>query len=384
MTKVKKNKIEKKQIAFFINSMSGGGAEKVVQLLTEQLIKDKESDIILILLENKITYQLPKNIKIIHLFSHLDNCLQKFIGLLYGSIKLKSIIKRYKVQIIISSLERSNFINVITKFIGSPHKAIISEHTNPEYTYGGRTLKNSIVIFLLKLLYSKADRIIAVSNGVKKTLIKVFKIDEGKIQVIYNPCDINKIKKLSMEKVEYPWFGEKIPIIITVGRLTKPKGQWHLIQAFAEVKRKIKSRLLIIGEGELKNQLMLLAKDLSIDKDVAFLGWQKNPYKYMAKSSIFVLTSLWESFGIVLVEAISCGLPIVSFDCENGPREILKNGKYGMLIPAGNKIALTNAIISLLEDKKLRESFIEKAKERTQDFVVEDIVKKYKKLVNHI
>ena len=141
-----KNLSNKKNIAFFINSMTGGGAEKVVQLIIQQLIKDKELNIILILLENKITYQLPKNIKIIHLFSHLDNYLQKFIGLLYGSIKLKSIIKRYKIQIIISSLERSNFVNVITKFLGSPHKAIISVHTNPEYTYGSRSLCNSLVL----------------------------------------------------------------------------------------------------------------------------------------------------------------------------------------------------------------------------------------------
>ena len=381
MTKVKKNKIEKKQIAFFINSMSGGGAEKVVQLLTEQLIKDKESDIILILLENKITYQLPKNIKIIHLFSHLDNCLQKFIGLLYGSIKLKSIIKRYKVQIIISSLERSNFINVITKFIGSPHKAIISEHTNPEYTYGGRTLKNSIVIFLLKLLYSKADRIIAVSNGVKKTLIKVFKIDEGKIQVIYNPCDINKIKKLSMEKVEYPWFNEKMPIIITMGRLIESKGHGKLIQTFAEIKKQIPSRLVIIGEGNLRKQLERLTVKFGVEKDIAFLGWQENPYKYMSKSNLFVLSSNSESFGIVLVEAMACGVPVVSFDCESGPREILDNGEYGILVPVGDIEGLSEAVINILKNNDLREKIIQRAKKRVHIFNTKDIAKEYMKCI---
>ena len=381
MTKVKKNKIKKKQIAFFINSMSGGGAEKVVQLLTEQLIKDEESDIILILLENKITYQLPKNIKIIHLFSHLDNCLQKFIGLLYGSIKLKSITKRYKIQIIISSLERSNFVNVITKFLGSPHKAIISEHTNPEYTYDSKTLKNSIVKLLLKLLYGKADRIIAVSNGVKKVLIKVFKIDERKIQVIYNPCDINKIKKLSMEKVEYPWFNEKMPIIITMGRLIESKGHGKLIQTFAEIKKQIPSRLVIIGEGNLRKQLERLTVKFGVEKDIAFLGWQENPYKYMSKSNLFVLSSNSESFGIVLVEAMVCGVPVVSFDCESGPREILDNGEYGILVPVGDIEGLSEAVINILKNNDLREKIIQRAKKRVHIFNTKDIAKEYMKCI---
>lgn len=381
MTKVKKNKIEKKQMAFFINSMTGGGAEKVVQLLIQQLIKGKESNIILILLENKITYQLPKNIKIIHLFSHLDNYLQKFIGLLYGSIKLKSIIKRYKIQIIISSLERSNFVNVMTKFLGSPHKAIISEHTNPEYTYGSRTLKNSIVKLLLKLLYGKADRIIAVSNGVKKALIKVFKIDERKIQVIYNPCDINKIKKLSMEKVEYPWFSEKIPIIITIGRLIEKKGHGKLIQAFAKIKKQIPSKLVIIGEGNLRKQLERLTVKFEVEKDIAFLGWQENPYKYISKSNIFVLSSNSEPFGLVVVEAMVCGIPVVSFDCESGPREILDNGEYGILVPVGDIEGLSEAVINILKNNDLREKIIQRAKKRVHIFNTKDIAKEYMKCI---
>ena len=384
MTKVKTNNMGKTQVAFFINSMTGGGAEKVVKLLIQQLMKDKELDIILILLENKITYQLPKNIKIIHLFSHLDNYLQKFIGLLYGSIKLKSITKRYKIQIIISSLERSNFVNVMTKFLGSPHKAIISEHTNPEYTYGSRTLKNSIVKLLIKLLYGKADRIIAVSNGVKKALIKVFKIDENKIQIIYNPCDINKIKKLSMEKVEYPWFSEKIPIIITIGRLIESKGHGKLLQAFAKIKKQIPSKLVIIGEGNLRKQLERLTVKFEVEKDIAFLGWQENPYKYISKSNIFVLSSNSESFGLVVVEAMVCGIPVVSFDCESGPREILDNGEYGILVPVGDIEGLSEAVINILKNNDLREKIIQKAKKRIHIFDAKDIAKEYMKYIKFL
>lgn len=372
---------KKKNIAFLINSMSGGGAEKVVQILLEQVSTEKDLKIILILLENKITYQIPKDVEVIYLFPYFNNYFQKFISIFLGALKLRNIIFKYNIPVIISFLERSNFVNLLAKFFGCSHYTIISEHTNLEYTYGSRALKNSIVKLLLKLLYRKADRIIAVSNGVKKVLIKVFKIDEGKIQVIYNPCDINKIKKLSMEKVEYPWFNEKLPIIITMGRLIESKGHGKLIQTFAEIKKQIPSRLVIIGEGNLRKQLERLTVKFGVEKDIAFLGWQENPYKYMSKSNLFVLSSNSESFGIVLVEAMVCGVPVVSFDCESGPREILDNGEYGILVPVGDIEGLSEAVINILKNNGLREKIIQRAKKRVHIFNTKDIAKKYMKCI---
>lgn len=378
-TKASKNVVEKKRVAFFINSMVGGGAEKIVQLLLERFTADKDLEIILILLEDKIAFPLPKGIEVIPLFSQLDSYLQKFFALFWGALKLKNITMQYRITITISFLERSNFVNVLARLFGSPHRAIISEHTNPQHSYHSRSLKNSIAKLLLKVLYGRADKIIAVSTGVKKTLIDAFGIKEKKIWIIYDPCDTNKIEELSREQVDHLWLNEETPIIITVGRLAKPKGQWHLIQAFARIRSEMHCRLVILGEGELRNQLEQLTRDLGIDKDVAFLGWQKNPYKYMARSTVFAFPSIWEGFGIVLVEAMACGLPVVSFDCESGPREILENGKYGVLVPVGDEDGLATAIIDLLKDSAFRERLAHKAKERAQEFVVEDIARAYKK-----
>jgi glycosyltransferase involved in cell wall biosynthesis len=378
-TKASKNVVEKKRVAFLINSMVGGGAEKLVQLLLEQLTIDKDLEIVLILLEDKITYQLPKGIEVIPLFSHLENYLQKFFGLLLGALKLRKITIQYKISATLSLLERSNFVNVLARLFGSPHRAIISEHTNPQHNYHSRSLKNSIAKLLLKVLYGRADKIIAVSGGVKKTLINAFRIKKEKIQVIHDPCDINKIEELSREQVDHPWFNAEVPIIITVGRLVKPKGQWHLIQAFAKIRSEMHCRLVILGEGELRNQLEQLSKDLGIDNDVGFLRWQENPYKYMARSTVFAFPSIWEGFGIVLVEAMACGIPVVSFDCESGPSEILKSGEYGLLVPVGDEGSLAKVIVSLLRDNNLRERFAQKARERVQEFTVEDIAREYRK-----
>jgi len=378
-TKASKSVVEKKRVAFLINSMGRGGAERIVQLLLEQFIADKDLEIVLILLENKIAYQLPEGIEAISLFSHLNNYLQKFFALFVGALKLRNITTQYKVLAILSFLERSNFVNVLARLFGSSHRAIISEHTNPQYSYHSRSLKNSIAKLLLRVLYARANKIIAVSGGVKKTLVGAFAIKEEKIQVIHDPCDINKIEEVSCEPVNRPWFNEEIPIIITVGRLIEPKGHWHLIHAFAKIRTEMHCRLVILGEGELRDQLEQLARDLGIDKDVAFLGWQENPYKYMARSSIFVFPSVWEGFGIVLVEALACGLPVVSFDCESGPREILRDGEYGMLVSVGDEEGLAKAMIQLLRDGALRESFAQKAETRAQEFAVGDIAEEYRK-----
>jgi N-acetylgalactosamine-N,N'-diacetylbacillosaminyl-diphospho-undecaprenol 4-alpha-N-acetylgalactosaminyltransferase len=136
-TKASKNVAKKKRVAFFINSMAGGGAEKLVQPLLEQFTADKDLEIVLVSLEDKITYQLPKNIKVIPLFSHLDNYLQKFFALFLGALKLRKIIIQYKISATLSFLERSNFVNVLAKPFGSPYRIIISEHANPEYNCRG-------------------------------------------------------------------------------------------------------------------------------------------------------------------------------------------------------------------------------------------------------
>jgi len=373
------NTTKGKRISFLINSMGGGGAERIVQLLLEQFAGDENLEIVVILLENKIVFQLPEGVGVVPLFSHLDNYIQKFFALFWGALKLRKITRQYKISAVLSFLERSNVVNVLARLLGSPHAVIISEHTNPTRGYRDRSIKNGVVKFLLHNLYSRADKIIAVSGGVKKTLIEAFGIKEEKIQIIYDPCDINKVKERSCELVDHPWFNEELPIIITVGRLMKAKGQWHLIRAFAIIRSEMKCRLVILGEGKLRNQLEQLTRDLGIDEDVAFLGWQENPYKYVARSTIFALPSIWEGFGIVLVEAMACGIPVVAFDCESGPTEILEGGEYGLLVPVGDEEALAATVSKLLRDDKLRAELTRKGEGRAKDFNINNVAREYKK-----
>jgi glycosyltransferase involved in cell wall biosynthesis len=269
---------------------------------------------------------------------------------------------------------------------------------------------------LVRILYPKADLIIAVSQGVKQSLINLG-IEEEKIKVIYNPYPIDEIRELAKEPLGSYEEIFKHPVLITAGRLTKQKGQWYLLRIFKALKEKHKDlKLVILGEGELKEYLVKLSEELGLktyvwdrDKlsesfDVYFLGFQKNPFKFIARSKLFVFPSLWEGFPNALVESMACSVYVVSSDCKSGPREILapntdfnyqtqkpEFAEYGVLMPVfevkyktakepleEREIMWVETIDKLLEDESLRKSYSERAKQRAEDFRIEKIVQEWK------
>jgi glycosyltransferase involved in cell wall biosynthesis len=139
-----------------------------------------------------------------------------------------------------------------------------------------------------------------------------------------------------------------------VGRLTREKDFSTLIQAFSAVRKVFRCRLLILGEGRERTDLEQLVHDLNVDGDVSMPGFVNNPYKYMSHSSLFVLSSVWEGLPTVLIEALALGVPVVSTDCESGPREILKNGLLGTLTPVGDIASMTGHILKSLSTPQHR------------------------------
>ena len=183
----------------------------------------------------------------------------------------------------------------------------------------------------------------------------------------------------------------KNPTIINMGQMGKQKNQKDLIKAFKKIKEKIKNaKLVILGQGNLEPELKGLSKSLGIENDVYFLGWQKNPFKFLANSKIFVLSSLWEGLPYVLLEAMASGLPVVSYDCRSGPREILapktdssfqtKNiefAEYGILVEPEKHELLTEAVVKFLSDDNLCKKFEEKSRKRAMDFDIKNIIKEW-------
>ena len=243
-------------------------------------------------------------------------------------------------------------------------------------------------------IYRKAHRIIACTQGVKADLLSSFKIEPGKIEVIPSAVDPGKIRRMASDPVDHPWFLEKIPIVISVGRFVREKNQRDLLKAFALIRKDRNCRLVLVGEGEMRDELRRLAADLKISNEVFFTGFQDNPFKFLARAEVFVLPSLHEAQGIAVVEALAVGCPVVAYDCPVGPREMLSPrnpavsssanidyAEYGVLVPVGNVELLAQAILNLLNDGKLRHRYVKLGVDRALQFNMKDMISGYLKAI---
>jgi glycosyltransferase involved in cell wall biosynthesis len=201
-------------------------------------------------------------------------------------------------------------------------------------------------------------------------------IQRDKIKVVYNPVVSSELFSKSEEPLDHPWFSSgEPPVVLAVGRLTEAKDFPVLIRAFALVRKERPARLIILGEGAERPKLEALVRELGLNEDVIMPGFVDNPYKYMRNATVFVLSSAWEGFGVVLVEAMALGTAIVSTDCPNGPAEILEGGKWGDLVTVGDWRALASAILKRLEQPENER--VKMATERAKEFRTESIVTDY-------
>lgn len=358
----------KKKIMFFLYSLAGGGAERTVINIINNLDKDK-FDILLVLGTNK-------NNDYKHLLSHEIRI--HFLNskkLRFSIFKLVSCINKEKPDLMFSTLNPNNIILLLAKIISFKRIPAVVREANNRTQSGSVSIVNKNAT---RLLYNfVSNKVIALSNGVKEDLVNNFNINEEKINVIHNPVEIENIKLLKDELVTDFHKEKNEKLIIAVGRLVHQKDYHTLIRAFAIITKKVKSRLLILGKGALELELKKEVKSLGLEDKVTFLGFKKNPYKYMKKSDVFILSSKWEGFGHVVVEAMATGTPVISTNCKSGPNEIIKDNDYGILVPVGDYELLASKAIELLRDEVTRMKYIKKGHIRAFDFNAREIVKHY-------
>jgi len=231
----------------------------------------------------------------------------------------------------------------------------------------------------VRVLYPRAEMIIGVSEGVADDLVANFGLPRAKVRAIHNPIDLERVRAEAAAPLDDPWFAPDsgIPVLLAVGKLQPAKGYPDLIDAFRKVRAIRPARLAILGQGPDREALEGRVARAGLQDDVRFLGFDANPYRWMARATLFVHTAHWEGFPNVLVEAMACGLPVVSTDCPSGPREIITDGLDGFLVPVGDRAAHAARTLELLADAGRRESVRRAAARRVEDFGAARVVERY-------
>ena len=264
--------------------------------------------------------------------------------------------------------------NVSTRVVVSEHV-----HASRDLRYQRRPKwRNRFIRPLLRRVYPWADAIVSVSDGVAEDMAAFVDIPRERITTIYNPVVTPDLHAEARAPLDHAWFRPGAsPVVLGIGRLVPQKDFPTLLRAFARVRARRPARLMILGEGTLRNEMETLAWTLGVAADVALSGFVENPYAYMARAAVFACSSAWEGLPTVIIEALACGCPVVSTDCPSGPAEILAGGTYGTLVPVGDDAALARAICDTLDDPPHRERLIERA----QFFSADRAVEQYERLL---
>lgn len=300
-------------------------------------------------------------------------------------------INDFKPHVVISFVPFCNYGCFWAKIAGR-HKfgLVISEHAHVSAAINDKENMDNLFMKFYRFTFSfvynhkAVDYVKCIADESRRDIIQNHKINKDKIVLIYNPVPMNEIKAFSKEKVAHSWLENnkknKKPVLINVGRLVYQKRQDILIKAFAKVKKEIDCRLIIIGSGNQDN-LKELARQLGVEKYIFFSGFKKNPWKWMAKADLFVLSSIWEGLPCVITEAMILGLPIVSTKCPSGPREMLLEEKAGYLCGINDENDLAEKIIYALSNKKETNSKVRIAIDNLFRFDPQKIIRQYEELV---
>ena len=348
------------KIAFVIANLNGGGSERAVSNLS--LVMKDEHDVSIILFDaEKRVY--PNGGRIIDLkLPHSASVLGKIINILKRRSALKKLFKEHQFDAVFTFMESAGFPSAM-----ATKETIVSVHENPD------KMSKMYKVFY-PYLYPKTKKVVACSKAMEERLIDLYDLRNS--TTIYNSVDIDLAIEKSKESINEPR-----PYILSVGRLVNVKGFDLLIEAYAKSKAKENFDLLICGEGEIRHELQSLINKLGLTDKVILKGNVDNPFAYYANAEYYVLSSRNEGFPNILIEALACSCPCISFDCKTGPNEIIKNGENGLLVEAENVKSLTQAIDTLYEDKDLRERFKKNARLSVSHLTPEAIAKEWLKLV---
>ncbi len=358
-----------KKLAILISFSGDGGVEKMMINLLEGLIS-QGADIDLLVIKDRPPHfaRIPETVNVIKLGPGSASLCKK---------PLADYLKAHQPDVLLAAKHRALKLAIRARQVSEVNTRIVGQlHTHTsEFLKHKLWAKRVIWLASMRKLYHRADNIIAVSQGVADDILHITRMDPRKLSVIYNPVVTDELTSLANEPVDHPWLNQSdgTPVIVAAGRFNIQKDFITLIRAFALLRKQRPCRLIILGKGDLLGAYQALSNKLGISDDIFFPGFTLNPFSYMAKAQLFVLSSAWEGFGLVLAEAMAVGTPVVSTDCKSGPSEILMDNRFGKLTAVGDAQALAKAMAETLDNPQ-SESLLQQACER---FTIAHCTKQY-------
>jgi glycosyltransferase involved in cell wall biosynthesis len=367
-------------ILFFTSSLGNGGAEMHLLRVINHLNRHKFR-LSLAIAQSGGAYE-PALIKDVRIYPlNPPGIRSSTVRMIRAIAPLRQLIKTEQPDIVCSVLDHANLAAIAAcRNLPKRPKLLIGVQNTPSAQYHrawhplDRTMR-----FLLKQCYPNVDRIIALSQGVSADVISLVPEIDHCTEIIYNAgVDESVIAGANIVPSETKPIDA--PLIVACGRLTEQKGFPYLLEALAKVRQTIPAHLWILGEGRQRRELEQQIQILGLTDCVRLLGFQTNPYQYMAIADVFVLSSIYEGFGNVVVEAMACGAPIISTDCPYGPGEIIESGSSGLLVPPADINAIADAILQVLTHTELRQKLSANGKKRSHDFHASKIATAYEEL----
>lgn len=362
------------KVTLLIENLSQGGAQKVLLTLAEALhARGISVDVVCACGGGARTSEVPAGVDLREF--HLPPGGVKWVP--PAIAKFSRYLREAEPDAVLSFVGLSNLVAALARRIArSRTHLVVTEHSQlSKDMANSRKLRRHLMPYVMRLAYSLSDQVVAVSHGMADDLSKTTGFPRGRIRVIHNPVVTDKL--LAHGGAPGPGRSARAALqICAAGRLTRQKDFPTLLRAFAHLKGMLPGtslRLVVLGEGEHRQSLQDLARSLDIAGEVEMPGFTANPYPIIAASDLFVLSSAWEGFGVVLVEAMALGCPVVSTDCPSGPSEILAAGRFGPLTPVGDPLALARAMRATLLEPPDRSELVRRA----GNFHVDTVVQEY-------
>ena len=333
----------RESLAFFLPSLEGGGAERVILNLAAGFAqRGVPTDLVVGSFSGPYCDQIPPSVRVVDLNATRT---------LLSAGPLARYLRRARPQALLAALDHANLVAMAAGRFAREHtRMVISIHcTFPKKPQRPASLREAAIPWLLGHLHHWADGIIAVSQGVANDVATTTGIPRDRIDVIYNPVITPDLLPAAAQRPAHPWFEDPSrPIVLGVGRLVPQKNFPLLLEAFRAVGHRHNARLVILGEGPERPTLEKFVRTHDLQNSVSLPGFVENPYACMSRAAVFALSSDFEGLPTTLIESMALGTPVVATDCDSGPREILRGGELGELVPVGDAPALSHAIARAL------------------------------------